>query len=193
MGGRSRVHGGVRKAREDGVRFMNASEPPPARFSEPDPDWRYSLFRRTEHALTEGPRRRVAFVGLNPSTADAVRNDPTVSRCVGYATDWEYEEMTMLNVFAFRSTDPRALYGVPDPVGGDENDRWIAEEARVSDLVVCCWGTHAELGGRCREVADLLVGIGPMHVLGLTKEGHPHHPRGLRRDLNPQPWDGYRF
>ena len=86
---------------------MNAPEPPPARFSAPDPAWRYSLFRRTGHALVPGPRRRVAFVGLNPSTADAVRNDPTVSRCVSYATDWEYEEMTMLNVFAFRSTNPR--------------------------------------------------------------------------------------
>jgi hypothetical protein len=170
---------------------VNAPEPPPARFSVPDPAWRYSLFRRTEHALAPGPRRRVAFVGLNPSTADEVLNDPTVSGCIRYATDWEFEEMTMLNVFALRSTDPRVLTGHPDPIGPD-NDRWIAEEAAAADLVVCCWGNHAELRERGRTVAELLAATGPMHVLSLTKDGHPHHPRGLRGDLDPQPWRGYR-
>ena len=64
------------------------------------------------------------FVGLNPSTADEVRNDPTVTRCIGYAQRWGAGGLIMTNIFAFRSTDPNGLLAIEDPVG-PLNNRWL--------------------------------------------------------------------
>jgi hypothetical protein len=64
------------------------------------------------------------FVGLNPSTADEVKDDPTVRRCIGYAKRWGFGGLIMTNIFAFRSTDPNALVELDDPVG-PRNDAWL--------------------------------------------------------------------
>jgi hypothetical protein len=65
----------------------------------------------------EDPLRTVAFIGLNPSTADETTDDPTVRRCVGFAKRWGYDRMVMLNAFAYRATDPKALYALTTTVG----------------------------------------------------------------------------
>ena len=72
----------------------------------------------------------VMFVGLNPSTADEVRDDPTVRRCLGYAKSWGYGALCLTNLFAFRATKPAVLKANPAPIG-QENDRWLVEMARV--------------------------------------------------------------
>lgn len=134
--------------------------------------YRYSLTRTWDTDLPT-----VAFVGLNPSTADARRDDPTVRRCVGFARDWGYGTLILVNLFAFRATDPSELLDVRDPVG-PENDDWLARVAESADKVVAAWGVHGCLRGRDQAVLGLLPSVA---CLGRTREGHPRHPLYLAR------------
>lgn len=145
-----------------------------------DGRYRYTLTRRWD-PLASGPT--VAFVGLNPSTADAREDDPTIRRCVGFARDWGFGGLVMLNLFAFRATDPESLSKVEDPVGPG-NDALLATGAEASDLVVAAWGTHPLARARAREIIDSRVLFG-WAALGWTKDGHPRHPLYMRRDCRP--------
>lgn len=125
------------------------------------------------------------FIGLNPSTADADRDDPTIRRCVGFARRWGYGKLVMCNLFAFRATDPAALFEPEDPVG-PENDEWLIDCAERADLIVAAWGARGDIRGRAHEVRTFL----PEHVhhLGLTKFDQPRHPLYLRADTRPVLW-----
>jgi hypothetical protein len=92
----------------------------------------------------------------------------------------------MLNAFALRSTDPRALAATADPVGPD-NDAWILRETAKADRVFCCWGAHARLGGRQDALLSLLKDR-PLYYLRLTAGGFPGHPLYLPGALEPVPW-----
>lgn len=129
----------------------------------------------------------INFCMLNPSTADEVQNDPTVERCERRAQALDFGGYVVTNIFALRSTDPRALYVDADPIGSGNDDAIIAA-ARASALVVCAWGAHGELKQRGTAVLSLLLdaGIHP-HVLSLTKDGHPAHPLYLPYTLQPRP------
>lgn len=81
------------------------------------------------------------FIMLNPSTADAMVDDATIRRCSGFAQRWGYARLEVANIYAYRSTDPRALRDLADPVG-PENDQYIAEAVARADKVVCAWGAH---------------------------------------------------
>jgi hypothetical protein len=135
-----------------------------------------------------GAREVAAFIGLNPSTADEVKNDPTVTRCINYARHWGFHGMFMLNIFALRSTDPRALYRHPDPIGPETN-RYLTEvvQRREVSLVVAAWGNHGALLSRGWNVINLVRNSGVnLYRLGeLTKQGQPRHPLYLKRDLEP--------
>ena len=138
------------------------------------------------------PPRLVNFVMLNPSTADAFELDPTNRRCARFARDWGFDGLVTTNVFAFRSTDPTGLRSAEDPVGAD-NDAWIERASSSSALVVAAWGVHARLLNRGDEVSSLLRRVlrrtgGELHVLHLTKAGHPGHPLYLPADTSPVPW-----
>jgi hypothetical protein len=126
-------------------------------------------------------KERIAFVGLNPSTADEVKNDPTVTRCINYAQRWGYGGMWMLNLFAYRATDPNIMKAQADPVG-PENDRSILEVYSQARLSIACWGTHGAHRDRGRQVIAQLPAL---HCLGITKAGYPKHPLYLHRDLVP--------
>lgn len=147
--------------------------------------YRYVLHRRW------GTGDTVCFVMLNPSTADDERDDPTVRRCIGYAQAWGYGALVVLNLFAVRSTDPRGLLEVRDPVG-PANDWWIAREAKAG-AVVCAWGAGAAaprlIHPRARQVCELLTDAGvALKAIATTKAGWPRHPLYLRKDLTPRPW-----
>lgn len=141
--------------------------------------YRYSLGRRWAKG-----GRRVCFCLLNPSTADASVLDPTLTRCYGYARAWGFSGMDVTNVFALRSTDPKGLREVADPIGPD-NDAHIAKLAKNADLVVAGWGTHARLNDRHQQALELLRSVCEPMCLGVTKEGYPKHPLYLRADLEP--------
>ena len=142
----------------------------------PDRKYRYTLGRAWE------PEKPYAmFVGLNPSTADEVNNDPTVRRCINYAKDWGYGGLCMTNIFAFRATDPKVMKRQEDPVG-EENDRYLVECGKRAGIIIAAWGTHGVHMGRGKAVAEML---GYLYCLGVTKDGHPKHPLYLRKDLKP--------
>lgn len=143
--------------------------------------YRYSLHRRW-HA---GPRR-VCFCMLNPSTADASRNDPTVRRCIGYAMDWGFDALEVVNIFALRSTDPGALRADEDPVG-PRNTAAIVRAAGRSELVVAAWGVHGGIGDRGAAVLRRLGGGFDVRCLGMTREGYPKHPLYLPKSAQLEP------
>ncbi|MBU4378735.1 MAG: DUF1643 domain-containing protein [Proteobacteria bacterium] len=130
----------------------------------------------------------LCWILLNPSTADAQVDDPTIRRCIRFAQRWGYAGMQVVNLFAYRSTDPGQLRAVGDPVGPD-NNRFILQAARECDKVVLGWGNHGSLHARDASVLDLLhrAEIIP-HVLGLTRRNAPKHPLYLKGDITPYPF-----
>ena len=130
----------------------------------------------------------VAFVMLNPSTADADHLDPTVRRCVGFARDWGFGALEVVNLFAFRATAPADLVRAPEPVGVG-NDRAIVDAVRRADRVVVAWGTRGTHLGRGVAVSALLGSCRVRPVaLGTTRDGHPRHPLYVRGDTASEPW-----
>jgi hypothetical protein len=149
--------------------------------------YRYDLRR-----VWKPGKRVMVFVGLNPSTADQHRDDPTIRRILGFADDWGFGTLLMLNAFAYRSTDPKALASMiarrRDPVGPD-NDAVIERvfvEHRADKLVVG-WGAHGTLlerGAHLRSRA--LVLHGRPECFGLTGNGQPKHPLYLAASTRPK-------
>ncbi|MBW2342530.1 MAG: DUF1643 domain-containing protein [Deltaproteobacteria bacterium] len=149
-----------------------------AEFS-PDRVYRYSLWR-----FWSKDSAYAAFVGLNPSTADEHKDDPTIRRCIRYAKDWGYSGVIMLNLFAYRSTDPKRLYTVDDPIGPD-NDFHIRSASSKAQVTVAAWGNHGDYLDRAATVIHLLKAP---QCLGVTKAGSPRHPLYLKKDLKPVPY-----
>jgi hypothetical protein len=157
-----------------------AELPPGGALFDPGGRYRYRLWRRWAAGRT------VAFVMLNPSTADADRDDPTIRRCAGFARAWGFGGMTVVNLFALRATDPARLRRARDPVGRD-NDRHIAAAAADASMVLVAWGVHGALDGRDRTVLALLAGRQP-RCLGVTRGGHPRHPLYLPAATRSRPF-----
>jgi hypothetical protein len=124
------------------------------------------------------------FICLNPSTADENTDDPTIRRCVRYADSWGYGGMVMVNLYAYRSTDPKKLSMVSDPVGPD-NDMHIRFHNKRAGITVAGWGTMGGRVGRSDRVLEMLQSP---HYLELTKHGYPKHPLYLKKDLEPIPF-----
>ena len=107
---------------------------------------------------------------------------------MGFAQAWGYGSMVTTNIFAFRSTDPAGLRTAIDAVG-PANDDAIVEAAVAADLVIAAWGTHGELQGRSDAVRELLRNAEvSLHVLRLTRAGHPGHPLYVAGDTLPTLW-----
>ena len=133
-----------------------------------DGRYRYRLWRRWDRS-----KPVVAFVMLNPSSADGRRDDPTIRRCIGFARAWGFGGIDVVNLFAYRASEPRRLREVDDPVGPD-NARYLRRAIRRADLVVLAWGAHAVAAG--------LLSLPRARCLGLTRAGQPRHPLYLPRD-----------
>lgn len=139
--------------------------------------YRYSLSRYW------GPKRGLVFVMLNPSTADASTDDPTIRRCMGFARREGNDGILVLNLYAYRATDPKALLSCTDAVG-PENDGYLSmaltEQARRGTPVVAAWGANAR-PDRVGQVLSLVPGV-DWRCLGTTKQGAPKHPLYVRGD-----------
>lgn len=158
--------------------------------------YRYRLDRR----YTESPKRILNAIMLNPSTADANSDDPTVSRCQVRARAWGFDALIVTNIFAWRATDPSELYSktlrwrlrddlMHFPVGS-ENDHHIRAAAEESDMILCAWGNHGKLDNRSSVVRGILrsVATDRLHYLKMTGENEPSHPLYLDYSLPPIPW-----
>lgn len=132
------------------------------------------------------------FIMLNPSTADGAEDDPTIRRCVGYARRWGYDRIDVLNLFAHRATDPRALLALndaDDPVGPDNKRAFerVLYSGRPVGPIICAWGAHGAHLGQDETALGWLVEH-ERFALGLTKDGHPKHPLYLKSDAAPVPY-----
>jgi hypothetical protein len=132
--------------------------------------YRYGLWREWD-----GDGKCCVFIGFNPSTADENEDDPTIRRCIQFAKDWGYGRLVMLNLFAYRSTDPNALSRVDNPIG-DENDQMLLSVCSNADIVVAAWGNHGALKARDKEVLKLLDGQTELQCFKITNKGQPIHP-----------------
>jgi hypothetical protein len=155
--------------------------------------YRYTLWRDWDMDLLTGCAddakdldSYAMFVGLNPSTADETKDDPTIRKCVGFAKRWGFAGLMMTNLFAFRATDPRQMKGHPKPIG-DDNDRWLVACARGAGIIVAAWGVNGEHMGRDVEVLKLLDGV---ECLRTTKAGHPEHPLYVPYEVTTKPYEG---
>lgn len=116
----------------------------------------------------------LVFCGLNPSVADHNINDPTIRRMMGFAKQWAYDGIVVVNLFALRSTNPASLRRVDDPIG-PENDAAIIDACRGRDVVVA-WGGHTMTKTRDKTVLKLLSEAKSIRCLGVNKDGSPVHP-----------------
>lgn len=150
-------------------------------------DYRYTLWRQ---AAGKPAVPWVLWVMLNPSTADASVDDPTIRKVRGFSERWGFGRFVVVNLYALRSTDPKALWSHPAPVG-PSND-WVISQliTQGPGAIICAWGAHAKRE-RVDEVTTLIYirsnGI-PVQSLGLTKSGMPKHPLMLSYDTEREPF-----
>ena len=112
------------------------------------------------------------IIGLNPSTADETKNDPTITRCINYAKSWGYGGLCMVNLFAFRATQPRDMMASKQPIGPD-NDDWINKLSDAAGVVVAAWGND----GTHLDRSNIIVKMIPdLMCLKMNKTGEPAHP-----------------
>lgn len=157
-----------------------------ARFS-PCRNYRYTLWRRWQPDCPI--ESMVAFIGLNPSTADETEDDPTIRRCIGFTKSWGFDGFVMLNLFGFRATNPKVMFVQTDPIGTDNNTAIQHVAARVGG-VVCAWGTHGVHRLRGFHVHSMLSQMSLENVwhLGLTDGGFPKHPLYLKSTTERVRW-----
>ncbi|MDA7429425.1 DUF1643 domain-containing protein [Primorskyibacter aestuariivivens] len=145
--------------------------------------YRYRLTR-----TWDANRGRLLYIMLNPSKACERKNDPTIARCQKRAELLGYGGLDVVNLFAFRATDPADLRAAVEPVG-PENDATLIQACGEADCILAAWGVHGRHQGRDQTVMSLLNGAGhSLHVLGLTRHGLPRHPLYVSYANRPEPW-----
>ena len=130
---------------------------------------------RLEREWSDSPK--LIFVMLNPSTADADIDDPTIRRCMGFAQRENAGGIVVVNLFALRATNPKAL--TDNEFRPDGPDNFVALEKVLNEglRIICAWGAHKEARAASRDfvehAAKLCV---PLFCLGVTGDGSPRHP-----------------
>lgn len=140
-----------------------------------DRKYRYALWR-----IWDKSKPLVMFIGLNPSTANEEKPDPTITRVINFASDWGYGGLYMMNLFGIVSSNPDILISNLDPLG--DNDHWLEKIAIECEMVVFCWGVFKQARVRVEEVKKRFPGA---YCLKKTKEGHPWHPLYVAGETTP--------
>lgn len=144
----------------------------------PCEEYRYRLTRTWDDLLPS-----ITFLMMNPSTADAAQDDATIRKCIGFAQRWGYGGIEVVNLFAYRSRDPKALLKIDNPIGPD-NGAWLVLTLCDKEQVICAWGCEDTLkkGSLKRRAmrqlhqAKLDLPQVKFMCLGLTQGGTPRHP-----------------
>lgn len=147
-------------------------------------NYRYALWRTWSGA--SAGFQFVNFICLNPSTADEMKDDNTIRKCIKFARAWGYDGICVTNLFAWRSTDRKAMMKVDDPIG-PENDFYIKYTANNAHLVVAAWSQDGKHLGRSQEVLQMLP-ADRLHYLRMGKS-EPWHPLYLPDVSKPILWE----
>ncbi len=147
--------------------------------------YRYKLSRCWDENESQ-----LVFVMLNPSTADAEEDDPTIRRCMGFAEGFGYGGIHVINLYALRSPSPSVLKQHPDPVGPDSGQHWHHTVRDYdTDCVICAWGAQKGVEQRVNHFVSLAEWAGvDLKCLGVTKGGAPKHPLYLAKTTAMEPF-----
>lgn len=151
-----------------------------------DRRYRYTLLRRWGERAPG-----ITWIMLNPSKADAEVDDPTIRRCMVFSQRFGYDAMVVVNLFAYRATDPRELLEVGGEAAvGPENGEWCQKACRQASVIVVAWGALREpLRGFAAVTTKLIQKDGyRLKCLGMTKDGQPRHPLYIRADAPLVDW-----
>jgi hypothetical protein len=121
------------------------------------------------------PGAPLVWVMLNPSTADANIDDPTIRRVINFTKAAGHPAAVVLNLYALRATDPVELDRHPDPIG-PENGYYLDVYATGPGVVVCAWGARPVARARAFDVMHSHLESADLVSLGTTKAGAPRHP-----------------
>lgn len=152
--------------------------------------YRYRLWREWDRRWPT-----LAFLMLNPSTADHITDDPTIARCLARASAGKFGRLDVVNLFPLRATHPDELLTHPSPLGPTRGaitaDGAIADSLERAHTIICAWGAHAAAPARAADVMRLLALIGVrdrLFHLGLNKDGSPKHPLYIAASTRPKPF-----
>jgi hypothetical protein len=137
-------------------------------------EYRYELSR-----IWDKEKPKLLFIMLNPSTADAIKDDPTIRRIVRFSKSWGYGGLYVGNLYAFRSTDPKGLKHTDDPIG-PHNISHIKALLGLSERVIYAWGNNEREPDWLRDLVD------SPYCIDTSKKGVPKHPLYLKSDLQPK-------
>jgi len=149
--------------------------------------YRYLLTRK----WADG-NEKITWIMLNPSTADAFKDDPTIRRCIGFSQKWGASNLDIVNLFAYRSTDPRKLYKIDDPIGA-KNDEIILNSTKNAKKIIIAWGNHGILYDRDKYVLSNLLKeySNKIYILKRLKSGQPGHPLYIPYNTKLMLWSKY--
>jgi len=154
------------------MKTIDFSIPKGAIFSE-DRKYRYALWRVWNYT------NPLLVIGLNPSTANEISDDPTITRCIARAAKLGYGSFIMANLYAYVSTDPKVLLTDGECIG-EENDDYLKYMVRLAGKVLCGWGSFIEAKKRAGAVLKM---IPTPYCLGINSDGSPKHPLYVGYDV----------
>ncbi|HET7326968.1 MAG TPA: DUF1643 domain-containing protein [Nocardioidaceae bacterium] len=157
----------------------------------PEPLYRWTLHRRT------GSGEVLTFIMLNPSTADALADDPTITKCLGFAARLGFSGIQVVNLYPWRATKPADLWSArragADITGGRKGngilEDALRDAARDDRLMLAAWGANAAKDPARVKWLCSLPGAGRLHALSITRDGHPGHPLMLPYSCIPIRWE----
>ena len=148
-------------------------------------NYRYVLYRK----IKRQSEKSLCFICLNPSTADAKEDDPTVRRCMRFARDGGYGGLYLVNLFAWRDKEKRVLLETPKEKVGPCCDYYIDRYVKNCDMTIAAWGAiHPGLEWRARDVSGRHDNLS---ALKITEGGHPWHPSRAPGNFDPVEFPGY--
>ena len=157
-------------------------------FNETDNGAAFSMCQKYRYALWriwQKKKPMVMFIGLNPSTANASFDDPTIRRVKRFAFDWGFGGVYMMNLFPLVSTCPGELWPFYDKCSHDVEDEmnweWLDEISDKCDKIIFAWGSFPEATERAKEVMSRYNG----YALVINKDGSPRHPLYVKSDVEP--------
>lgn len=147
--------------------------------------YRYELRR----ALGVSGRGTVVWIMCNPSIANALDDDATIRKVVGFSRRWEFAQAVVVNLYGLRARDVKELGRVRDPVGV-LNDRYVGEACAQAERVIVAWGRYDKMPDDALvrvEAVQRLVGVGAW-MLGVNGDGSPAHPLMLGYNTELRRW-----